>query len=149
MFKHTKLIALAAAMALMTVAAPKAEEMGEDLSKLGAQEYKSNCGICHGINGKGDGPITQYFVEGGYVAKAFPDLTALKKNNGGVFPYERVYKMIDGRAEVKAHGPREMPVWGDEYNEQAYKKYGEFYASKAFVRTRILALIEHIDSLQQ
>lgn len=48
-----------------------------------------------------------------------PDLTALAKNNNGVFPFDRVYQIIDGRREVLAHGPRDMPVWGRNFNMQS------------------------------
>jgi len=38
-------------------------------------------------------------------------------------------------------------VWGGEYNKEAYEGYGEIYNAKAYVRTRMLALIEHLDSM--
>jgi hypothetical protein len=30
----------------------------------------------------------------------------------GKFPFWEVYQKIDGQTEVRAHGTREMPVWG-------------------------------------
>ena len=59
--------------------------------------------------------------------------------------------LIDGRDMVDAHGPREMPVWGNEYNARAaqyYMDYNLAWDGDAFTRTRILALIEYISSLQ-
>ena len=47
------------------------------------------------------------------------NLTVLTKKNNGVFPFEAVYEVIDGRKEVTAHGTREMPVWGRRYMEEA------------------------------
>jgi hypothetical protein len=38
-----------------------------------------------------------------------PDLTVLAKNNGGVFPADRISSVIDGRTQVAIHGPRDMP----------------------------------------
>ena len=122
-----------------------------DLSRLGEREFNSNYAICHGLTGKGDGPIVDYFAAGGYVDKNFPNLTLLTKRNKGVFPYKRVYNLIDGREMVEAHGAREMPVWGDEYNGRAasyYMDYRQAWDPEAFTRTRILALIEYINSLQ-
>ena len=75
----------------------------------GKTEYESNCASCHGLKGKGDGPLSQI-----YLTKP-TDLTTLAKRNGGVFPAQRVHEIIDGRQEVEAHGPRTMPVWGREY----------------------------------
>jgi hypothetical protein len=93
--------------------------------------------------GKGDGSYG-YILE-----KRLPDLTLLSKNNGGVFPLERVYETIDGSATVKAHGTKEMPIWGDRYRMQAAEYYVDVpYDDRAFVRTRILALIEYLSTLQ-
>jgi hypothetical protein len=36
-----------------------------------------------------------------------------------VFPFVRVFEMIDGRLDVAMHGSREMPVWGDRYKRDA------------------------------
>ena len=96
--------------------------------------------------GKGDGPYA------GIVNTAIPDITVLKKNNSGVFPYDRVYETIDGRTEIKAHGTRDMPIWGSEYNAKAAEYYTDYlqpYNAEGFVRGRILALINYIYSLQQ
>jgi len=53
------------------------------------------------LNAKGGGPVSEEL-------KTRPaDLTALAKNNNGVFPYDRVYQMIDGRnTTVASHGIR-------------------------------------------
>lgn len=113
---------------------------------LGKREFDNNCAVCHGSGGKGDGPY------GGIIETKIPDLTTLQSANQGVFPFDRVYQVIDGRAEVKAHGSREMPIWGNEYNEKAVEHYADYplpYSSEGFVRGRILALIDYIHSLQQ
>ena len=54
-------------------------------------EYQSSCAACHGMDAKGNGPVSKEL-------KTRPaDLTVLAKNNNGVFPYDTVYQMIDGR----------------------------------------------------
>jgi mono/diheme cytochrome c family protein len=73
---------------------------------VGQTEYLSSCGACHGSDARGRGPMADQLK----VAPA--DLTQLAKKNGGIFPVNAVYEKIDGRQEVKAHGTREMPVWG-------------------------------------
>ncbi len=40
------------------------------------------------------------------------DLTVLKKNSGGEYPFMRIFQTIDGRAVIAGHGERAMPVWG-------------------------------------
>lgn len=111
--------------------------------KLGQREYRNSCAVCHGVSGKGDGTFG-YIIE-----KKMPDLTVLAKSNGGIFPFERVYETIDGTRMVKAHGTADMPIWGDRYRMQAAEYYADVpYDDRAFVRTRILALIEYLATLQ-
>jgi mono/diheme cytochrome c family protein len=110
---------------------------------FGKREYESNCASCHGARGKGDGPYKPF------LNKSPSDLTVLSKSNGGVFPFERTYAIIDGRQVVKAHGPMDMPVWGAEYNARASADYTEVpYYSEVYIRTRILALTEYLYRLQ-
>ena len=107
----------------------------DDKTDIGKREYDSNCAVCHGRGGKGDGPYT------GIIDTRIADLTILSKNNGGVFPFARVYATINGTDIVKAHGTRDMPIWGKEYNEFPHEP-------ESYVRARTLALTEYIYRLQ-
>jgi mono/diheme cytochrome c family protein len=110
---------------------------------LGKREYTENCAVCHGKAGKGDGPYA------GLVDTRIADLTVLSKGNKGVFPFARVYEVIDGRQAVKAHGPRDMPIWGTEYQTKAAEYYRDIdYDPDVYMRARILALTEYIYRLQ-
>lgn len=71
-----------------------------------AQDDVSRCAVCHGERGKGDGPLNAS------LKTPAPDLSKIQKNKVGVFPFNRIYRVIDGREVVAAHGPRDMPVWG-------------------------------------
>jgi len=44
-----------------------------------------------------------------------PDLTRIAARRGGTFPELEVFRIIDGQADLSAHGPRHMPVWGYEF----------------------------------
>jgi mono/diheme cytochrome c family protein len=121
---------------------------------LGKHEYESNCAVCHGATGKGDGPYLRF---GGFLAykqKGLSDLTLIAKRNGGTFPFQRVYEQIDGTQEVEVHGPRDMPVWGKDYLQRARDAYRDDnymtgrYDPEFFTRTRILALTEYLNRLQ-
>jgi len=106
---------------------------------VGKREYDANCAGCHGPTGKGDGPNART----GGVRPA--DLTTLAQLNGGWFPFARVYEFIDGRRLVKAHGSREMPVWGLGYRAEAAEYYAQAPVNaEAHVRARILALTEYV-----
>jgi hypothetical protein len=72
-------------------------------------EYNSKCAVCRGETGKGDGPCVNRLKAGS------SDITVLARDNTGDFPRTRVLMALDGRSEVQAHGPREMPLWGDVY----------------------------------
>lgn len=122
-----------------------AQQSGPASQDLGKYEYDTHCAICHGATGKGDG---LYSV---LLRKSPADLTILQKDNKGVFPFDRVYNVIDGREAVTAHGPRDMPVWGDIYTLEALGRFPEFGTPsemESFVRGRIVALIGYISSLQ-
>lgn len=113
---------------------------------LGEFEYKNSCAACHGPSGDGDGPLAEYLVTG-----SLPQLSMLQKNNGGVFPVSDVYAVIEGTADVRAHGFRDMPVWGDRYRARIDPAEDvEFDAEDidAYVTFRILALIEYLSTLQ-
>ena len=101
---------------------------------VGKTQYQSSCGSCHGIGGKGDGPVSKEL-------KTPPaDLTVLAKNNNGVFPYDRVYQMIDGRnTSIAAHGTREMPVWGYRFGPPEAFRF----------KKRILAVIDYLKTIQE
>lgn len=73
----------------------------------------------------------------------------LSKKNAGIYPFHSVYAVIDGRQDVAAHGPRDMPVWGADYSAKAATDYLDVpYSPEAYVRSRILALTEYISRLQ-
>jgi mono/diheme cytochrome c family protein len=110
---------------------------------FGKREYESNCAGCHGIRGKGDGPYSLH------LNKASSDLTVLARNNGGVFPYQRLYEVVDGRQAVAQHGPRDMPIWGADYLAKSAADYMDVpYDPEVYVRTRIGSLLDYLNRLQ-
>lgn len=112
---------------------------------LGRAEHEQKCVICHGALGKGDGAYKNMLT------KPATDLATLSIRNGGVFPFARVFETIEGTHELKAHGTREMPIWGREYRSS---KYYEQYLREPdmdrsyFARSCIPALTESIFRLQ-
>jgi mono/diheme cytochrome c family protein len=132
-----------AVLAVGLVATPlSAYGQGTDVGK---QEYLSKCASCHGEDAKGGGPVA------GSLKQKVPDLTALTKNSGGVFPFAQTYDVIDGREAVAAHGPRDMKVWGNEYWEEGAGLLRENTTPQelsSFARGRIIALIGYISTLQ-
>lgn len=139
-------IAMAVLTALAMGATGIANAQGKAKIDLGKKEYEAKCVVCHGAGGKGDGSYADL------LKTRAADLTVLKKNNGGVFPFERVYGVIDGREAVKGHGDRDMPIWGRDYQSEKERAAEYFvdvpYDMEAYVRARILALIDYLNRLQ-
>src|ERR1700690_1600210 len=107
---------------------------------LGMSLYRLGCAVCHGIDGKGNGPLSEQLK----VAPA--DLTVLAKKNNGVFPVSSVYETIDGRKMIAAHGTREMPIWGAYNRDELLDPY---YDPEAMVRTRILPITNYLKRIQE
>ena len=86
----------------------------DDARALGQGErlYTLSCAGCHGANARGKGPVAPL------LDASVPDLTLIASRRGGSFPADEIYKIIDGQADLRAHGPRHMPVWG-------YELFGE------------------------
>jgi mono/diheme cytochrome c family protein len=106
----------------------------------GEIEYQNSCAVCHGADGKGQGPMGRFLT----VRPA--DLTVLSKKNSGTFPFWRAYRAIDGREEVRGHGTREMPLWGDRFRSQAG---GNDTGSRAQAAGRLLALVFYLQHIQE
>lgn len=143
MSKPALALLIAAALALPALTLPASAQTA-DIKKVparytspasGAEMYQSYCASCHGTKGLGDGPVAAQ------LKTAVPDLTTLAKQNKGAFPKEQVSKVIRGEGSAKAHGLRDMPVWGPFFltldNSQA-----------PVVRIRVSNLANYIESLQ-
>jgi hypothetical protein len=105
----------------------------------GKQMYLQYCGSCHGKDGKGNGTV------GRELKVKVPDLTVLTKKNKGFFPLDDVMATIDGRRFVRAHGERDMPVWGEAFHGEAEgKKYGEL---TTLLKAKLIA--EYVGTLQR
>ena len=112
-------------------------------NELGRTDFIAYCAACHGIEGRGDGTIAEFLTI------SATDLTQLTKRNAGVFPRERAFNVIDGRAEVKVHGPRDMPVWGDWFEFEAGSSIAGKGAEEKIVRGRINALVDYLETIQE
>lgn len=106
---------------------------------FGRNEFMASCASCHGITAKGEGGMRQYLT------KPPTDLTRLSRDNGGVFPSQRIWEVIDGRiyAPIGSHGAREMPVWGYIYRAE------DTQPADIHARNRIAALLDYLVRIQE
>ncbi len=102
----------------------------------GAYTFRTHCASCHGVDGKGEGPLADSL-------RFHPaDLTSIAKRHGGSFPTELVVRIVDGRQPSKSHGAPDMPVWGD-----AFKNADTGYDEKQ-VREKIHNVVAYLKTLQ-
>ena len=103
----------------------------------GEELYVRHCASCHGISGKGDGPVAPS------LGKPTPDLTTLARQ--GRFDEANLMAIIDERRVVPIHGPREMPVWGAVFSsgleDAPYPEYTTLLHTES--------LVEHLRSIQE
>ena len=105
----------------------------------GMEMYEQLCSSCHGVSGHGDGPVSSV------MNVSVPDLTRLAQHDGGEFPTEDVRRTIDGRWDRRAHGARDMPVWGWQLYDSAAK---DDASERAIVDSMIDRLVNHLRSIQ-
>lgn len=110
----------------------------QEVTAAGKPVFEQYCATCHGRDAKGGGVASNLLT----IKPA--DLTAISKNNNGTFPFWRMYGVVDGREEIKGHGPRDMPIWGAEFRLQAASSM----SAQSQVRGRILELVYYLQSIQ-
>ena len=110
-----------------------------EVAAAGKPSFERYCAVCHGREGKGDGPAMNMLT----LKPA--DLTQLSKRNQGTFPFWKTYRVIDGREEIKGHGRRDMPIWGAEFRAEATSSM----SAQTQVRGRILELLYYLQSQQE
>ena len=102
----------------------------------GGADYQAYCASCHGAGARGDGVIAK-------TLKKHPaDLTQLTSRNNGVFPTDKVTKIVDGRAPVGGHSDADMPAWGEVFAKSRESAGAENAAA------RIDVLVKYLQTLQ-
>lgn len=88
--------AAGAVLGLLAFAA-RAEDEAARLEH-GRALFLNHCAVCHGEKARGDGPLAPL------LNVPVADLTRIAARRGGEFPLAEVVRIIDGRAELRAHG---------------------------------------------
>jgi mono/diheme cytochrome c family protein len=80
--------------------------VGKTSPTSGQQMFTSYCAPCHGVDGRGHGPVAP-------ALKIPPaDLGLLSWGNHGKFPDTHVVSVLQNGSDLPAHGTALMPVWG-------------------------------------
>ena len=130
-------------MALVLWATPPGVALAqqEAIAAAGQREFRHACAVCHGLGGKGESVMTTLNL----LTIPPPDLTQLSKKHNGQFPFWQTYRTIDGREEVKGHGTRDMPIWGEVFRQPE----GGTRVDETCAIGRILALVYYLQSIQE
>ncbi len=110
---------------------------GKTPANSGRQMYASYCASCHGVDGKGTGPVAPS------LKRSPTDLSVLSRNNGGKFPTDHITAVLQFGAEATTHGTAEMPVWGP-----VFYKLDESAPHSSLRALRISNLVQYIETLQ-
>ena len=124
----------------LTLGPSTAQAQKMDIIAAGEIEFHNYCAVCHGVDGRGYGIMRRYLQ----VPPA--DLTTLAKGDPSKFPFWEVYEKIDGATEVRGHGARDMPVWGDRFRAQAGN---DGKSGQAQAAGRILSLVFYLQHIQK
>jgi len=133
------------AIALLSASFAPALAEDEPIEELGKKEFIRSCAACHGESAKGDGPVAELLLV------PPPDLTRIRARHGGEFPASWVYRVIDGRNEIRPHGGGGMPIWGDRYRADALRglPLPLNVGADAVVHGRILTLVFYLELIQE
>jgi nucleotide-binding universal stress UspA family protein len=105
-------------------------------SVAGGELFRTYCAACHGTSARGDGPLAAAMT------RKPADLTEIAKRNGGVYPSELVFRIIDGKNPVRGHGGPDMPVWGDAFARSTDGGDDEK------VKRIITSLVDYLEAIQ-
>ena len=129
------LVALMGAIAQQSAAGTLALTRLDLTGMEGAELYANLCADCHGVSGKGDGPVAP-------ALDPFPtDLTRLAMENGGEFPSFAINRAIGREYRRLLSDEASMPCWGEVLLETVH--------DRAQVRVNLYSLTKHLESLQE
>ena len=140
-------IGLLAIVTLLALPAFGSAQQGEpdkafQISK-GRVTYRVYCINCHGAKAKGDGNLAELLTV------KVTDLTQLKQENNGKFSADDVAKAIDGREQIRGHGMKEMPVWGDVFKTSVAEPSADEAGGEERARNKIRELVAYLETIQE
>ena len=96
-----------------------------------------------GLEGRGDGPVGQM------LKTPAPNLALITQRNGGKYPVQKIYDIIEGGSIIAAHGTRDMPLWGERYRKATQPQTpDQVSVSGDQAQQRILSLVYYLGTLQ-
>jgi mono/diheme cytochrome c family protein len=134
-----KIAAFAATLmvGLATLADGEEERTRKAMLAIGSEEFQESCAACHGADASGRGELANKLL------KPPKDLTRLAEQNGGTFPFWRVFDVIAGDTTIEGHDTSQMPLFSQRMRGQ--EAAGVFPPAPL----RVLALTHYLESIQE
>jgi mono/diheme cytochrome c family protein len=102
-------LGLAQVSAIGQTKGPQKPSVSRSDAASGQDTFVKYCASCHGMDGKGDGPVAK-------ALKIPPtDLTTLAKDREGKYPAGFVSAVLKFGRNPAAHGSPDMPIWGSRF----------------------------------
>ncbi len=102
--------------------------------------YERNCVSCHGVTGRGDGPLSAG------LGTAPADLTQIAARRDGVWPMLEVMSILDGY--FRATNPREdMPVF-DDFLDDDMVEFDTGNGLTTLAPEKLIEVVNYLESIQ-
>lgn len=116
------------------------EEITETVTQTPVEEgsafYFSYCVMCHGQDGKGEGPLVNNLKQ------SPPDLTTIAQRRGE-FSKELIHKIVAGVEDVPGHSTGDMPAWFETF------KTSEKITDEAVINQKIGHIVAYLETIQE
>jgi len=144
--KTTAVLSIAAIALLVLYATAERSEILQSQSRQtvevattvpisGATEFERHCALCHGVDGRGAGSMTEQNT-----FKIPPaDLTQIAKRNNGVFPAGKVAEAIGAGSNLAGHTGSMMLPWSKLFTAEG---------GAARAEVTITEITKHVEGLQ-
>jgi len=123
--------------ALTHEATAEEERTRKAMLDIGREEFQESCAACHGADASGRGELANKLM------KRPKDLTMIAEENGGTFPFWRVFDIIAGDTTVEGHDMSQMPLFSQRMRGQ--ESAGIFPPAPL----RVLALTHYLENIQE
>lgn len=111
-----------------------------EMTDAGKVLYDQNCVSCHGVDGRGNGPV------GVSLVTPPADLTRIAARRDGVWPMLEVMAILDGYNRNTL--PREdMPVF-ESFLDNDMREFDTGNGVMALVPTKLLEIVYYLESIQ-
>lgn len=131
-------IAVLALLMLATLVSFHNAKAADQDAAQGRKYFMQYCASCHGVDGTGNGPVAAE------LSKPPANLRLLGEKYGMPLPGYKLAQIIDGRDTIRAHGTRDMPVWGEKLYAAGEAPRGELSIGETI--GKIIAYLNTIQS---